>query len=166
MLARQLGDRSREVHEGKWRKVATGSFEVRGKTLGIVGYGHIGSQVGVLAEAIGMRVIFYDIRTKLPMGNNRAVASLDELLAQTDFVTLHVPETPQTQEHDRRGRARADEARRVPAQREPRHGGRSRALAAALKASTSRGAAVDVYPRGAGGQRRRLQERRCAACRT
>ena len=76
---------------------------MRGKTLGIVGYGHIGSQVGVLAEALGMRVIFYDVMTKLPMGNNRAVATLDELLARADFVTLHVPATPQTQADDRRG---------------------------------------------------------------
>ena len=63
------------MHEGKWRKVATSCFEVRGKTLGIVGYGHIGSQVGVLAESMGMRVIFYDIATKLPMGNNRPLSS-------------------------------------------------------------------------------------------
>lgn len=97
-LARQLGDRSREVHEGKWRKVAAGCHEVRGKTLGIVGYGHIGSQVGVLAEAMGMRVLFYDVVTKLPMGNNRPCATLSELLAQSDFVTLHVPSTPQTHE--------------------------------------------------------------------
>jgi D-3-phosphoglycerate dehydrogenase len=96
MLARQLGDRSREVHEGKWRKVADQSFEIRGKTLGIVGYGHIGSQVGVLAEAMGMRVISYDIRPTLPMGNNKSVDSLDALLRTSDFVTLHVPETPQT----------------------------------------------------------------------
>src|SRR5205085_1321530 len=96
MLARQLGDRSREVHAGKWRKIATGSHEVRGKTLGIVGYGHIGSQVGVLAEAIGMRVISYDIRPTLPMGNNKAVDSLEALLRTSDYVTLHVPETPQT----------------------------------------------------------------------
>lgn len=96
MLARQLGDRSSEVHQGKWRKVATSSYEIRGKTLGIVGYGHIGSQVGVLAEAMGMRVISHDIRATLPMGNNRAVASLDALLAESDFVTLHVPETPLT----------------------------------------------------------------------
>ncbi|HEY8072948.1 MAG TPA: phosphoglycerate dehydrogenase, partial [Labilithrix sp.] len=95
-LARQLGDRSREVHEGKWRKLADQSFEIRGKTLGIVGYGHIGSQVGVLAEAMGMRVLSYDIRTTLPMGNNKAVESLEALLRQSDFVTLHVPETPQT----------------------------------------------------------------------
>jgi D-3-phosphoglycerate dehydrogenase len=71
MLARQLGDRVREVHTGQWQKLATGCYEVRGKTLGIVGYGHIGSQVGVLAESMGMRVIFYDVATKLPMGNNR-----------------------------------------------------------------------------------------------
>ena len=96
MLARQLGDRSSEVHQGKWRKVATSSYEVRGKTLGIVGYGHIGSQVGVLAEAMGMRVISYDIRPTLPMGNNKALDTLEEVLATSDFVTLHVPETPQT----------------------------------------------------------------------
>lgn len=96
MLSRHLGDRSREVHEGRWRKVAIGSHEVRGRTIGIVGYGHIGSQVGVLAEAFGMRVVFYDIVAKLPMGNNRALGKLEDVLEQADFVTLHVPETPQT----------------------------------------------------------------------
>src|SRR5262249_32288053 len=98
MLARQLGDRSREVHDGKWRKVAAGSYEIRGKTLGIVGYGHIGRQLGVLAEAFGMRVLFYDHVAKLPMGNNAAVATLAELLGAADFVSLHVPETPQTRD--------------------------------------------------------------------
>lgn len=96
MLSRRLGDRSREVHEGRWRKVAEGAHEVRGKTVGIIGYGHIGSQVGVLAEAIGMRVVFHDIRPTLPMGNNRMAHGLDDLLAESDFVTLHVPETPST----------------------------------------------------------------------
>src|SRR5690606_9058160 len=96
MLSRHLGDRSREVHEGRWRKLATGSHEVRGRTLGIVGYGHIGSQVGVLAEAFGMRVVFHDVVAKLPMGNNRAMPRLDDVLEVADFVTLHVPETPQT----------------------------------------------------------------------
>ena len=96
MLSRRLGDRSREMHAGQWRKVATGSFEVRGKTLGIVGYGHIGRQVGVIAESLGMRVLFFDVAAKLVMGNNRSTKTLDELLAQADFVTLHVPETPQT----------------------------------------------------------------------
>src|SRR5512138_312254 len=96
MLSRHLGDRSREVHAGQWRKVAVGSHEVRGKTIGIVGYGHIGSQVGVLAEAFGMRVVFHDIVAKLPMGNNRSVPKLDDVLAEADFVVLHVPETPST----------------------------------------------------------------------
>ena len=96
MLSRHLGDRTREVHDGRWHKVAVGSHEVRGHTLGIVGYGHIGSQIGVLAEAFGMRVVFYDVVAKLPMGNNRALNSLEDLLEVSDFVTLHVPETPQT----------------------------------------------------------------------
>src|SRR5260370_11064613 len=95
MLARNLGDRTREMHAGQWRKTAAGSYEIRGKTLGIIGYGRIGRQVGVLAEALGMRVLFADITARLPMGNNHA-KPLDELLAQSDFVTLHVPETPQT----------------------------------------------------------------------
>jgi D-3-phosphoglycerate dehydrogenase len=95
-LSRQLGDRSAEVHAGRWRKVASGCYEIREKTLGIVGYGHIGRQLGVLAEGLGMRVLFYDHTPKVPMGNNVAVGSLDELLSRADFVSLHVPETPQT----------------------------------------------------------------------
>jgi D-3-phosphoglycerate dehydrogenase len=146
MLARQLGDRSREVHEGKWRKVATSSFEVRGKTLGIIGYGHIGSQVGVLAEAMGMRVISYDVRTTLPMGNNKAVASLDELLAASDFVTLHVPETPQT-----KGMIGEAELAKMQAGAYLINLSRGTvvdldALAAAIKAKKLGGAALDVYP--------------------
>jgi D-3-phosphoglycerate dehydrogenase len=97
LLARRLGDRFREMHGGTWRKIATGSYEVRGKTLGIIGYGHIGRQIGVMAEALGLRVIFYDIASKLPMGNNHPTRTLEELLEQSDFVTLHVPETPQTE---------------------------------------------------------------------
>ncbi|MET0594627.1 MAG: NAD(P)-dependent oxidoreductase, partial [Polyangiaceae bacterium] len=96
VLARQLGERSREVHGGIWKKVATGSREVRGKVLGIVGYGHIGRQLGVLAEALGIRVLFYDNVSRLPMGNNRSVPTLDELLENSDFVSLHVPATAQT----------------------------------------------------------------------
>jgi D-3-phosphoglycerate dehydrogenase len=95
-LARRMVDRSREMHEGRWRKVATSCYEIRGKTLGIVGYGHIGTQVGVLAEALGMQVIFHDILPRLPIGNNRQSETLAGLLAQADFVTLHVPETPAT----------------------------------------------------------------------
>ena len=146
MLARQLGDRSREVHEGKWRKIATSSFEVRGKTLGIVGYGHIGSQVGVLAEAMGMRVISYDIRPTLPMGNNKAIATLEELLATSDFVTLHVPETPQTKNmmgaeqiaHMRDGSYLINLSRGTVVDVE--------ALASAVRSKKLAGAALDVYP--------------------
>lgn len=96
-LARRIGDRNNEMHHGEWHKTADRSFEVRGKTLGIVGYGHIGRQVGVLAEAFGLNVIFHDIIGQLPMGNNRSVDSLDEVLSQADFVTLHVPATPETE---------------------------------------------------------------------
>lgn len=95
-LARQLTDRSHEVHNGKWNKSMVGCFEVRGKTVGIVGYGHIGSQVGVLAESLGMRVVFHDHVPKLAMGNCKQLANLNEVLRTADFVTLHVPETAQT----------------------------------------------------------------------
>lgn len=95
-LSRHLGDASSAAHRGEWIKSAKGSYEVRGKTLGIVGYGHIGSQVSVLAEALGLRVIYYDVIKKLPLGNARSMDSLEDLLAHSDFVTLHVPETAQT----------------------------------------------------------------------
>ncbi len=146
-LSRMLGDRSREMHEGKWRKLATNCHEIRGKTLGIVGYGHIGSQVGVLAEAMGLRVLFYDIATKLPMGNNRPTASLGELLAESDFVTLHVPATRET--HEMIGTAELARMKKgahllnlsrgtvvvIPA------------LAEAVRSGHIAGAGVDVYPK-------------------
>ena len=95
-LSRQLGDRNNLAHKGEWMKSAEGSKEVRGKTLGIVGYGHIGSQVSVMAEAMGMRVLFYDIIKKLPLGNAQSKTQLGDLLKESDFVSLHVPETPET----------------------------------------------------------------------
>lgn len=95
-LSRQLCDRSAMAHRGEWGKSADGSREVRGKTLGIVGYGHIGSQLSILAEALGMRVVFYDVIKKLPLGNAQPKNKLEELLAIADFVSLHVPETPET----------------------------------------------------------------------
>lgn len=95
-LARQYCERSMELHKGIWNKVSAGCWEVRGKTLGIVGYGHIGNQLSVLAEAMGMSVIFYDIVNLMPMGTARQVHSLDELLRNADFVTLHVPENSET----------------------------------------------------------------------
>jgi D-3-phosphoglycerate dehydrogenase len=96
MLARKAAHRSRQLHDGRWEKSAAGSHEVRHKTLGIVGYGHIGPQVGLLAESFGMRVVFHDIVKKLPLGNAQPVRSLSKLLEVSDFVTLHVPETPRT----------------------------------------------------------------------
>ncbi|GGC35226.1 D-3-phosphoglycerate dehydrogenase [Siccirubricoccus deserti] len=96
MLLRSIPDRSRAAHQGGWNKSAEGSYEVRGRTLGIVGYGNIGSQLSVLAEAFGLRVIYFDHTTKLPHGNAQPCATLGELLAEADIVTLHVPETPET----------------------------------------------------------------------
>lgn len=145
-LSRQLFDVSSGTHRGEWLKSAKGSREVRGKTLGIVGYGHIGSQVSVLAEAMGLRVIYYDIIKKLPLGNARPTDSLRDLLAQSDFVTLHVPETPQT--------ANMIGAAEIKLMKQ---GGfllnlsrgtvvDLRALAEALNENHIAGAAVDVYP--------------------
>ncbi len=96
LLMRGVTQRNASAHRGVWIKTAAGSHEVRGKCLGIVGYGHIGTQVGLLAEAVGMQVIFYDIETKLALGNAQSVISLDTLLERSDVVTLHVPETPLT----------------------------------------------------------------------
>ncbi len=95
-LSRQLGDRNSKAHLGEWVKSAEGSKEVRGKTLGIVGYGHIGSQVSILAESMGLKVVFFDSVKKLPLGNAQAMTTLDELLQVSDFVTLHVPEITET----------------------------------------------------------------------
>lgn len=97
MLLRRIPEKNAAAHRGGWDKAAKGSFEVRGKVLGIVGYGHIGTQLGILAEQLGMQVRYYDIETKLSLGNALQVGSLNELLKQADVVTLHVPETPQTQ---------------------------------------------------------------------
>jgi D-3-phosphoglycerate dehydrogenase len=146
MLSRRLGDRLREMHTGQWRKVATGSFEVRGKTLGIVGYGHIGRQVGVIAESLGVRVLFFDIAARLPMGNNHSTRTLDDLLSHSDFVTLHVPETPQT-----RRMIGARELGLMPAGSYLLNASRGTvvdisALADALKAGHLAGAAIDVFP--------------------
>ncbi|KAI7929735.1 D-3-phosphoglycerate dehydrogenase 2 [Pyricularia oryzae] len=95
-LARQLGDRSNEMHRGTWNKVSAKCWEIRGKTLGIVGYGHIGSQLSVLAEAMGMSVIYYDVVTLMALGKAVQVSKLEDLLRESDFVTLHVPATPET----------------------------------------------------------------------
>jgi len=146
MLMRGIPQKNAECHRGGWSKAATGSHEVRGKTLGIIGYGHIGTQVGVLAEALGMRVVFHDIETKLSLGNARAASGLDDLLARADVVTLHVPETPATKNMFgaaqiaamKRGAHLINASRGTVVDID--------ALAAALDAGHVGGAAVDVFP--------------------
>ena len=96
MLMRGVPERNAQCHRGGWNKSATNSFEIRGKKLGIVGYGSIGTQLSVMAESMGMEVLFYDVVTKLPLGNARQVGSLNELLNQADVISLHVPETDAT----------------------------------------------------------------------
>ena len=96
MLIRRIPDKNKAAHEGIWLKEAKGSYELRGKILGIIGYGNIGSQLSVLAESLGMKVIFYDVETKLPLGNATDKKSLRELVNQSDVISLHVPETSET----------------------------------------------------------------------
>jgi D-3-phosphoglycerate dehydrogenase len=146
MLSRHLGDRVQEMHAGTWKKVATGAHEVRNKILGVVGYGHIGSQVGILAEFFGMRVIYYDVMTKLPLGNCQPSPTLEALLHQSDFVTLHVPETPQT-----KGMIGAPQLSQMKPGSFLINNARGTvvdlpALVEALKRGHLGGAAVDVYP--------------------
>lgn len=146
VLLRGLFDKSRDCHEGKWNKSAANSFEVRGKTLGIVGYGHIGSQLSILAESFGLNVRYYDVVPKLPMGNARQVGSLEELLKTSDAISLHVPAATDT--------VNLIDASRISQMKKGSvliNASRGNvvdldALASALKAGDIMGAAVDVFP--------------------
>ena len=147
ILSRQIFARSLAAHEGRWRKDAKGAHEVRGKSLGIIGYGHIGSQLSVLAEGLGLRVHYYDVANKLPLGNASAVASLDELLAESDFVSLHVPNTEQTQ-----GMMGAEQIAKLKRGAYLINASRGSvvdldALAVAIREGRVAGAAIDVYPK-------------------
>ena len=146
LLMRGIPEKNFLCHRGGWTKSAAGSYEVRGKTLGIIGYGHIGTQVGVLAEGLGMRVAFYDIEPKLALGNAQAVPSLEALLAQSNVVTLHVPETPQTKNMigERELGLMQSGARLINASRGTVVD--IDALAAALERKHIAGAAIDVFP--------------------
>ena len=145
-LSRQYVDRSSEIKNGTWNKVSSGCWEVRGKTLGIIGYGHIGSQLSVLAEAMGMSVLYYDVIPIMPLGQARQVETLEHLLSSSDFVTLHVPELPETKNmigakelsQMRKGAYLINNARGTVVDLE--------ALADALISKHLAGAAVDVYP--------------------
>ncbi len=97
MLIRKIIDKNKAAHEGVWNKDSSGSYELRGKTLGIVGYGNIGTQLSILAEALGMRVLFFDVQTKLPLGNAAACKTLKDLVSKADIVSLHVPENKETE---------------------------------------------------------------------
>lgn len=146
MLLRRIPDRSRAAHEGGWDKSAKGSFEVRGKILGIVGYGNIGSQLSNLAEAMGMRVVYFDQTARLRHGNTDSVPSLDDLLGFSDIVSLHVPETPQTA-----GMIGAEQIAKMKPGSYLINNSRGTvvdldAVAAALKSGHLAGAAVDVFP--------------------
>ncbi|PVX32072.1 D-3-phosphoglycerate dehydrogenase [Pasteurella langaaensis DSM 22999] len=146
LLMRQIPKANAEVHRGQWNKSAVGSHEVRGKKLGIIGYGHIGSQLSIIAESLGMNVYFYDVETKLPLGNAHQVGSLEELLSSCDVISLHVPENPSTKNlmnADRiaqlkQGSVLVNAARGTVVDID--------ALAAALEAGKIRGAAIDVFP--------------------
>jgi D-3-phosphoglycerate dehydrogenase len=146
LLIRKILDKNIAAHKGEWLKDSRGSHELRGKTLGIIGYGNIGAQVSVLAEGLGMKVIFYDIETKLPMGNASDTKSLKDLMSQADVITLHVPETPQTKnlinknnlKYCRKGAIIINYARGEVMDLD--------ALRKAIEAGQVGGAAVDVFP--------------------
>ena len=146
MLFRGIPQRNAMAHRGGWLKSASGSFEARGKTLGVIGYGHIGTQLGILAETLGMRVVFFDIEDKLPLGNALQIHSMQELMSLADVVSLHVPETPQTKEM-------IGEAELAYMKKSSILINASRgtvvdidALVSVLKAEKIAGAAIDVFP--------------------
>jgi D-3-phosphoglycerate dehydrogenase len=146
MLIRRIPDKNKAAHEGIWLKEAQGSFELRGKTLGIIGYGNIGSQVSVLAEAMGMKVRFYDIENKLPLGNATACKSLKELVSTADVITLQVPETAQTKKLISRSVIKNFKPGAILLNYARGEVVDLKALAEAIQAGLVGGAAIDVFP--------------------
>ncbi len=146
LLLRGIPEKSALLHRGIWQKAAVGSSETRGKKLGIVGYGNIGSQLSVLAEAMGMKVFFYDITSKLPLGNATQLDTLEELISSCDVISLHVPETPQTKEmiNAQEINWMNDSAVLINASRGSVV--EIDSLAAALRDKKIAGAAIDVFP--------------------
>ena len=146
MLIRRIPDKSKFAHEGVWMKESKGSYELRGKTMGIIGYGNIGTQVSVLAESLGMKVVFYDIDTKLPLGNAVAKKSIKDLVSVSDIVTIHVPDSEQTRmminkniiKQFKKGAILLNYARGEVVDLD--------ALSKALEEGLLSGAGVDVYP--------------------
>jgi len=146
MLIRRIPDKSKSAHEGIWMKESKGSYELRGKTMGIIGYGNIGTQVSILAESMGMKVVFYDIETKLPLGNAVAKKSIKDVVSVADIITIHVPDTDQTRmminkqliRQFKKGSILLNYARGEVVDLE--------ALGKALEEGSLAGAGVDVYP--------------------
>jgi len=146
LLLRRIPERTAAAHRGEWQKTANGSYECRGKTLGVVGYGNIGMQVGVLAESLGMRVIYFDIKSKLPIGNAQPVPTLDALLKESHVLSLHVPQDEKT---DRLIGANEIAKMRPGAMLVNASRGNVvdiDALANALRSNQLGGAAIDVFP--------------------
>jgi D-3-phosphoglycerate dehydrogenase len=146
MLLRRIPEKSHQAHEGVWNKSAKDSYELRGKTLGLVGYGHIGSQASILAESMGMQVRYFDIEKKLAIGNARPCESLDELLGLADVVSLHVPSTPQTKNMIGEHEIRAMKAGSYLINASRGNVVVIDALAKGLKDGHLLGAAIDVFP--------------------
>ena len=146
LLLRGIPEKHGLLKQGVWQKSASASFEIRGKTLGVIGYGNIGSQLGVMAEALGMQVQFYDVVKRLNLGNARQLDSMDELLATSDIVTLHVPETPATRNMIAARELALMKKTGVLINASRGHVVDLDALAAALKSQRLLGAAIDVYP--------------------
>ncbi|AAZ24635.1 phosphoglycerate dehydrogenase [Colwellia psychrerythraea] len=146
LLLRGIPEKSAKAHRGEWLKSAVGSVEARGKVLGIIGYGHIGMQLGILAETLGMRVRFYDVETKLPLGNASQAPSLDALLGESDVVSLHVPETAQTQNMIAQAQFEAMKQGAIFINASRGTVVDIPALAQALDSKKIAGAAIDVFP--------------------
>ncbi|MEY8253288.1 MAG: phosphoglycerate dehydrogenase [Colwellia sp.] len=146
LLLRGIPEKSAKAHRGEWFKSAVGSVEARGKVLGIVGYGHIGMQLGILAETLGMRVRFYDVETKLPLGNASQAPSLDALLGEADVVSLHVPETVQTKNMIAQAQFEAMKEGAIFINASRGTVVDIPALAEALDSKKIAGAAIDVFP--------------------
>ena len=146
MLIRRIPDKNKAAHEGIWLKEAKGSYELRGKTLGIIGYGNIGSQVSVLAESLGMKVIFYDAETKMPLGNAEDKKTLKDVLSQADIVTLHVPELESTKNLINKTNLKYFKKSGILINYARGEVVDLTALAKALQDGQLAGAAIDVYP--------------------
>ncbi|KAJ3287541.1 hypothetical protein HDU79_005588 [Rhizoclosmatium sp. JEL0117] len=153
LLARQIGDRSKEIHTGEWNKMSAGCTEVRGKTIGIVGYGQVGSQLGVMAEALSLEVVFYDTQSVMPMGRAKARKTLDEVLKESDYVALNVTSTPENVKLI--GKRELGLMKKTAFLINASYGEAVDidALAEAIKAGTIRGCALDAFPNQPNGKK-------------